>query len=1292
MIVAKKLRLLVLSVVMFTDIKAQMQAPSPSLLGQVNISSPNSSALGKYVDVPVNYHTGIPNIAIPIYTVQSGNLSLPISLSYHASGLKVQEQASWVGAGWSLNAGGMITRSVIGLPDEKMTNNGINEKGYLSDEGILSYYSYASNQDIRVGKVDGEPDLFTFNFAGMSGKFYIRDDKTPMLVPEQDLKIEFIYNPGSGTYNQYYPSYGYAKSIQAFKITAKDGTKYYFGIYDEKPANDYVYPVEISQAYMFFNSGGPADNRLITGWHLYRIEAADGTNNIYLDYKKDTYATIQSQASTSYNTIVKNLFTGVKLTAIRFANGKVEFVDGVGREDLVYWDGVSEITGVDPTLTPTSKSLGKIKISDNAGNCKAFNFQQSFFIDNVTLLPNQLYTANSPLQSDKKRLRLDALNEESCSGDIQAPSYTFNYFSEPVTRSVSYNMDHWGFINGAANNDLLPPLTRNGQAYTFPNEGNSGTANRDPNWPAMRGGSLSSIKYPTGGETIYEYEPNSVKVNNQNTITGGLRIKKIIQKDAVNPDADIVTDFSYLNSDGFSSGVLYSRPTYVQIHRNDIYKAYKLSQSVEYSNACGITPFTSLPYIVNRYSITPLKTTQGNHIGYENVKVSKINNGVSMYKYYVTESLKNINSIAVTSINDGSTPFNCAVIAPNYPPAPLKHDFLSGELRQEVHLNQQGNILKEKYYTPTYAESKIKIYGVKVANTISFTSDGLVSTLYELTTGHKIKDEIVETEYAANSSPMINTTVINYESDNHFEPTSISKGNSKGEIIETKIKYVKDLIAPGVASMQTDIIEYNTFEQNFQRFTTDPYHLDYSLYTAIENCGPYTALSTTVCRADVYFNNYILPLVNARKAWIAKRKTQYVNTAPLNVYQTLHNTAKNSAVNDWKAILWMQDAGINVPIEFTNWKDGKLLNANYTSYKNYSNDIYTNYPFKQYQLKPDALSPTFANTAIASNDIRKDARYREEMEVNYFNGNVVNSKPYQNINTAYQWGYKNSFPIAKVVNATGVFKDAINSLPQVISEQITISAGSTAGTDASASHNFSQNAAGDIKVELHNICVPPNTTMTIEYTIIGPNNTLLSNQFYLSGTSNCNNAIVHTYPNMPAGNYILQANATTNSTSYTFSKDFNVLYNKNLQENIVVADAGSEFFVENFEYELNYATGNAQSGMKYCTDNYIVPFVPANNREYIVQWYNKVGDSWKFNEQNFTANMTLSGPVDNIRVFPKNAQITTYTYSPLTGITSQTDPNGKTIYYEYDSFNRLKLIKDQDGNILKKYDYQYHQN
>jgi len=88
---------------------ALIAQPTNDVVGDVVLPPPNAAALGKYGDIPVSHSTGIPNISIPIHTVTDGPLSIPIGVSYHGSGIKVNEVATWVGLGWSLNAGGMIS-------------------------------------------------------------------------------------------------------------------------------------------------------------------------------------------------------------------------------------------------------------------------------------------------------------------------------------------------------------------------------------------------------------------------------------------------------------------------------------------------------------------------------------------------------------------------------------------------------------------------------------------------------------------------------------------------------------------------------------------------------------------------------------------------------------------------------------------------------------------------------------------------------------------------------------------------------------------------------------------------------------------------------------------------------------------------------------------------------------------------------------------------------------------------------------------------------------------------------
>lgn len=63
--------------------------------------------------------------------------------------------------------------------------------------------------------------------------------------------------------------------------------------------------------------------------------------------------------------------------------------------------------------------------------------------------------------------------------------------------------------------------------------------------------------------------------------------------------------------------------------------------------------------------------------------------------------------------------------------------------------------------------------------------------------------------------------------------------------------------------------------------------------------------------------------------------------------------------------------------------------------------------------------------------------------------------------------------------------------------------------------------------------------------------------------------------------------------------------------------------------------------------------------------------------------------ITNLKSQLPNAMVTTYTYFPLIGMATVTDPKGVTTSYTYDTFSRLKDILNDDGNILNDYKYHY---
>lgn len=160
-------------------------------------SSPASQTLMKYIDYPVSYSAGLPIVNIPLFTIESKALTLPISLSYHASGFKPNEKDNLLGQGWTLNVGGRITRQIKKTPDEFCIQNKIKNEtefpfhcyegagGCLYDRSDpeVEYLARAANAYGTDLDFDTEYDIFYYECPNsVSGKFcFERNDQNKLL-------------------------------------------------------------------------------------------------------------------------------------------------------------------------------------------------------------------------------------------------------------------------------------------------------------------------------------------------------------------------------------------------------------------------------------------------------------------------------------------------------------------------------------------------------------------------------------------------------------------------------------------------------------------------------------------------------------------------------------------------------------------------------------------------------------------------------------------------------------------------------------------------------------------------------------------------------------------------------------------------------------------------------------------------------------------------------------------------------------------------------------------------------
>ncbi len=462
--------------------------------------SPTAATFAEYGNFPVNMANGTANISIPLYSFSGDGLSVPLSLSYHSGGTKVDEISSWVGLGWSLNGGGVITRSVMGRPDELSFGymhmvEQINES-FENNDLTLSFL-----ENIDGGVYDGDPDQFNFNFGNYSGKFVFVGINEIKTIPQQDLIIEPFYVSGN-------------HHINSFKVTTPEGIQYTF---DKK---------EYSLVENYLETGGVSDcvnlaeypNEFApTAWYLSNIFNPNTNDNIALTYEAHSINYDQANfANHTFRQMVQELWycshpasgspltsctgyskkteNGLHLQTISGKYGSIEFIAAGERLDLLGGNGTNGGTN----------RLSEIHIKGAQGALlKKYVFTQAWTESTENL--------DVPNEHRKFRMYLESVQEIGSDG-ISKPPYSFDYHNRDLLPArLSYSQDHWGYYNGADNDVMIPDSDYEGLVYTDMSAYTG--ADRETNVNYANYGLLKKITYPTSGTTEFEYEGHQYTSN-----------------------------------------------------------------------------------------------------------------------------------------------------------------------------------------------------------------------------------------------------------------------------------------------------------------------------------------------------------------------------------------------------------------------------------------------------------------------------------------------------------------------------------------------------------------------------------------------------------------------------------------------------------------------------------------------------------------------------------------------------------------------------------------------------------
>lgn len=467
--------------------------------------SPTVAALMKFEEVPVSNYNGIPDITIPLVNMPtiSKNINLSIALKYHPSGIKADDRASDVGLGWSLFAGGTISRTVKGLPDEELvleSSSGGKAKVGLYQTSVANhvnhYYQHGSNflqfienqpyqaneyawGIVESNKYDTEHDLWQFNFMGKSGRFYIQKNlQTNVLEikPLDDYRVTII--------NHYQTINGKEFIPTGFTIFDENGYQYVFDIIEKTTNTAAAKEVRIYGDSDSISSG----KEFNSSFHLSKIY--DNNNNLLLEFNFNTNTIIESTRSFAYT---RNEYDQVGYDFMKTRDCFKEF------KPLMKFVFSTSVVNVKKIQSVTITNVGKVdfeytqgRFDTNLINPNNAAFLTALIVKDKDNLVTKKYTFEYDYSTVlDKRLILKKINQKPLNNALVADQVHQFYYQTNPTNGDVIAKDYWGYFN-------LNP--------TYKNVDINLTGECTPSFSTTD--ILQKIKYPTNGCAIFDFEAN----------------------------------------------------------------------------------------------------------------------------------------------------------------------------------------------------------------------------------------------------------------------------------------------------------------------------------------------------------------------------------------------------------------------------------------------------------------------------------------------------------------------------------------------------------------------------------------------------------------------------------------------------------------------------------------------------------------------------------------------------------------------------------------------------------------